>query len=485
VMTRRYYRIRPLENVRVTERSGRPLLTAEYSHDGTGYLVIATVAEGVETAAGTDLPQLIEELPAGRTVLVDLYVTSQTPAEEASDPDARADRIRGKLGFIPPSVSRVSVAVRRADGEDGGWPDWFTFRGRPDGQAVEDRTQRGWHPLVAERLGVWRFSRFELTRLAAAPDVHLFRIRGREMPDDQRLMALADVRDLTIVRDDAGRIAGLPQLERILDACLDSLRAARSADRELARLDWNRIKLYVWPTAQAPLAELGQVIRSLAARTGALGLELVMVQFRDAEGRERMLRLSRPPGAGLTLDITEPPTEPLRELNAYTQKVIRARRRGTVYPYELIPLITRSPDQAGAPGTFTEYDLDSGGAPAPVNREPGLNTANIVLGVVSTPSTMLAVFSPRRAGAIPRASAGWSCSATRRRRWARWPSPSAAAYSPPSTWPGRCTPRWSGTPSRPGRRSRWTPAPRPWTGSPGRCAGSSSSPRTAARSTWW
>ena len=46
VMTRRYYRIRPLENVRVTERSGRPLLTAEYTHDGTRYLVIATVAEG-------------------------------------------------------------------------------------------------------------------------------------------------------------------------------------------------------------------------------------------------------------------------------------------------------------------------------------------------------------------------------------------------------------------------------------------------------
>src|SRR5262249_12020261 len=45
VMARRYSRIRPLENVRVTERSGRPLLTAEYPHDGTRYLVIATVAE--------------------------------------------------------------------------------------------------------------------------------------------------------------------------------------------------------------------------------------------------------------------------------------------------------------------------------------------------------------------------------------------------------------------------------------------------------
>ena len=386
VMTRRYYRIRPLENVRVTERSGRPLLTAEYTHDGTCYLVIATVAEGVETAAATDLPELIEELPAGRTVLVDLYVTSQTPAEESSDPDARAERIRGKLGLVPPAVDRVAVAVRRADGEDGGWPDWFTFRGGPDGQATEDRTQRGWHPLVAERLGVWRFSGFELTRLPAAPDVHLFRIRGSEMPDDQRLMALADVRDLTIVRDDAGRVAGLPQLERILDACLDSLRSARSADRELARLDWNRIMLYVWPTVETPLAELGQVIRSLAPRTEGLGLEQVMVQFRDAEGRELMLRLSRPPGAGLTLRVTAPSTGPLRELNAYTQKVIRARRRGTVYPYELIPLITRSPDQGGAPGTFTEYDLDESGAPVPVDREPGLNAANIVLGVVSTPT---------------------------------------------------------------------------------------------------
>src|SRR4029077_18898476 len=274
VMTRRYYRIRPLQDVQVTERSGRPLLTAEYSHDGTGHLIIATVADGAESAAATDLPQLIEALPAGRTVLVDLYVTSQTAEEDGrGEPDARAERIRGKLGVIPPSVARVSVAVRRADGEDGGWPDWFTFRAGPDGQAVEPRTQRGWHPLVAERLGLWRFSNFELTRLPAAPDVHLFRIRGREVPDDQRLVVLADVRELTIVRDDAGRITGLPQLERILDACLDSLRSARSADRELARLYWNRIKLYVWPTVEAPLVELGPVIRSLAARTAALGLE--------------------------------------------------------------------------------------------------------------------------------------------------------------------------------------------------------------------
>ena len=392
VMTRRYYRIRPVKNVQVTERGGRPLLTAGYVHDGRDYLVIATVADGSENVAVTDL--LPDELPSGRTVLVDLYVTAQAPeAEGDTDPDARADRIRGQLGQIPAAVGRVAVAVRQADGARRGGPAWFTFTGGPDGAAAENRTQRGWHPMVAERLAVWRFSGFELTRLPTAPDIHLFRLRGREVPDDQRLIALADVRDLTVLRDEDGQIRGLPQIERTLEACLDSLRAARSADRELAKLDWNRVKLYVWPVVDAELTEFDHVIRSLAPRTEALGLEQVMVQFRTADGqapnaesRELMLRMSRPPGAGLTLRITDPPSEPLRELNAYTQKVIRARRRGAVYPYELIPLITRSPDPNGTPGTFTEYDLDDTGAPVPADRAPGLNTANLVLGVVATPT---------------------------------------------------------------------------------------------------
>ncbi|HUB22476.1 MAG TPA: biotin carboxylase N-terminal domain-containing protein [Streptosporangiaceae bacterium] len=417
VMTRRYYQIRPLENVRVTEHSGRPLLTAEYTHDGQDYLVIATVAEGTESPAESDLPELATSLPAGRAVLVDLYVTAQTPGGPGDDADARAVRVRAKLGVIPSGIERVTVAllapssggthppgppgeettppippepsaVQRRPGD--GWPAWFTFRPGPDGVPTEDRTQRDLHPMVAERLGLWRFSAFELTRLPAAPDVHLFRIRGREVPDDQRLMVLTDVRDVTVLRDERGRVRGLPQLERALDDCLDSLRAARSADRELARLDWNRVKLYLWPVVDAPLGQLDQVIRSLVPRTEGLGLEQVMVQFKvaspDGGVREQVLRMSRPPGAGLTLRITDPPSEPLRELNSYTQKVIRARRRGTVYPYELIPMIIRSPDPGGAPGTFTEYDLDGSGSPAPVVREPGLNTANLVLGVVSTPT---------------------------------------------------------------------------------------------------
>ncbi len=394
VMTRRYYQIRPLREVRLFERGGRPVLTAQYDHDGHDYMIIATVARRTDSTAGTDLRQLVDSLPANTTVLIDLYVTSETSEDEGGGPDARAGRIRDKLGIIPPTVGRVAVAVRQPDGTDGDEPAWFTFYGaRESGEAAEDRTRRGLHPMVAERLGLWRLSAFELTRLPAAPDVHLFRAQGREVPDDQRLIALADVRDLTILRGEDGRIRGLPQIEHLLDACLDSLRSARSADRALAKLDWNRVQLYVWPVVDVPLTDLDPVVRSLAPRTAALGLEQVLVQFRmtdsgdpDAQPRELMLRMSRPPGAGLTLRITDPPREPLSEMDAYTQKVIRARRRGAVYPYELVPLITRSPDRDGAAGTFTEYDLDDAGVPAPVDRAPGANTANLVLGVVSTPT---------------------------------------------------------------------------------------------------
>jgi acetyl/propionyl-CoA carboxylase alpha subunit/acetyl-CoA carboxylase carboxyltransferase component len=397
VMTRRYYRIRPLERFSVVEHGGRPLLSAQYSDHDRRYSVLATVVdstvtEGAEgpTAVATDLHQLVDALPAEHTALIDLYVTSDDSS--GAEPDARAGRIRDRLGAIPQAVGRVAVAVRRPDGEHSG-PTWFTFRRGADGRPTEDVTLRGLHPLVAERLGLWRLDAFRLTRLPSAPDVHLFLAQGREVSEDRRLIALADVRELALVRDDAGRIRGVPHFERALDACLNSLRAARSGDPALAKLAWNRVLLYVWPVVDVSLSELDEVVRELAPRSEGLGLEQVMVQFRSVEAgqrngspRELMLRMSRPPGAGLTIRITDPPVAPLRELDSYAQKVIKARQRGAVYPYELVPLLTRSPDPDGAPGQFTEYDLDASGAAVPVDRAPGGNSANLVLGVVRTPT---------------------------------------------------------------------------------------------------
>ncbi|MFP5022736.1 ATP-binding protein [Pseudonocardia phyllosphaerae] len=403
VMTRRYYRVRPLRDLELSEFAGHPLLTAHYQHLGNDRELYATVIDNndPEAAAATaeELRRRAGELAPGRTALVDLYVTS-THTDDGGDPDARADRVRAALGRVPETVARVAVAVRpsqqeTADGAEG--PTWFTFRPDETGELVEDRRLRGMHPLVADRLRLWRFRNFDLTRLPAATDVHLFRATGREVTADDRLIAMADVRDLSVLRDEeTGRIRSLPQFERALDACINSLRAARAADRTLARLSWNRIQLYIWPEVDVPIAELDSVVRKLAPRTANLGLEQVLVEFRTADPqvtggqggpRAMLLRMSRPPGAGLTLRLDEPSTEPMRELDAYDQKVLKARRRGAVYPYEIVPLLT-APVDAG-PGSWTEYDLvdpDDPSRPVPVDRAPGQNTANLVLGVVSVPT---------------------------------------------------------------------------------------------------
>jgi acetyl-CoA carboxylase carboxyltransferase component len=399
VMTRRYYRIRHLEGVRIDDRGGRPLLSATYRHGGRDHVVLATTvhtapagpAAGEPPAVQADLLRIVGRLPADATVLLDLYVTAGQAPDE--DLDRSAEKIRALLGTLPAPLDRVAVAVRRAGADERS--NWFTFHPNANRQPVEDRTLRGLHPMVAERLGLWRLADFALTRLPAPVDVHLFRAVGRHVPDDRRLVALSDVRDLSVLRDEHGRVRALPQLEHVLDACLDALRAARAADRTDARSDWNRVLLYVWPVADLPLEEFDSVVSRLAPRTEGLGLEQILVQFRLAPGlvdgvtgngepKELLLRLSRPPGAGLTVRVTESPTHRLRELDAYAQKVIRARRRGAVYPYELVPMLERNPDVGGAPGTFTEYDLDETGRPVPVDRPPGANTANLVLGTVTT-----------------------------------------------------------------------------------------------------
>ena len=102
--------------------------------------------------------------------------------------------------------------------------------------------------------------------------------------------------------------------------------------------------LYVWPPIDLPLDELTEVARRLVPLTEGLGLEQIVVSGRFAglgadEPVETVMRLGYEAGRGLTVRLTPPPTAPMQPLDDYTRKLIQTRRRGLVYPYELVPLL--------------------------------------------------------------------------------------------------------------------------------------------------
>jgi acetyl/propionyl-CoA carboxylase alpha subunit/acetyl-CoA carboxylase carboxyltransferase component len=389
VMTRRYYRMRALGDLEAVADSGHPMLHGTYDDaDGVVVNVITT------TGSVDDLGRMVEgaavaasDIPTDEAVVLDLYAWSAGPFGDA---DELAETVRGVLDTspLPSTVRRVVVVVARAGSERMSSLEHYTFRLTPEGYR-EDDFLRGLHPLMAARLGLSQLRNFTIERLPADDDVYLFHARARDNPDDERLFVLAEVRDLIAVRDEVGRVLALPQLERVLIEALAGIRrfqAPRPPDR---RLQWNRVLLHVWPPFLLDHAEVHSVARRLAPETEGLGLEQIVVHCRrpdpvSGELRDRALRLSNPTGTGFVVTESEPSSEPLRPLDEYTRKVVRARQRGTPYPYEIVDMVTAL--RAGgrseiSGGSFTEYDLE-GDRLVPVARPFGRNTAAIVVGVI-------------------------------------------------------------------------------------------------------
>ena len=231
-----------------------------------------------------------------------------------------------------------------------------------------------------------RLREFELTRLPSSDEeIYLFRAVARSNPADERLIAMGQIRDLTPLRETDGRLVALPSVENAVTAGLDAIRTIQMQRPQNKRYDTNRIIMYVWPTVEMSTDEVNTVVQRILPTTVGAGLEEVsfLVRQRTAAGdlADVEIGISLDPAHRARVHAGPPTTEPLRPLDDYRQKVLRAAQRGTTYPYELTGLL------AGPDGTFTEHDLDADGALVPVDRQPGRNSAAIVVGVVSTPTS--------------------------------------------------------------------------------------------------
>ncbi|MCI2419945.1 ATP-grasp domain-containing protein [Saccharopolyspora sp. K220] len=383
VLSRRYYREHALSGVRCASIGRRPVVTCGYEIDGQPQRLLATVADfGDLSAALTTVAQVAAAQGDSTVLVADIYLTW---ADQPADAEEMAAELHAALSAteLPRGLRRVTTTVAGRSGA--AMHHHFTFRPSSTG-LTEHRLIRGLHPLIAQRLQLQRLQHFELTRLPSADeDVYLLRCVAPTNPSDERLVAMTQVRDLTPLRDDEGRILALPAAEGALDACLVAIRNVQAQRPAAKRLDTNRIVIYVWPPSDLTPQELHTVVQRVAPTTAGAGVEEVLFLGRQRDRDTGALdpvavRASYDAATGVRLTVTDPPTDLIHPLDDYGQKVLRARRRGAVYPYELTDVI------AGSDGSFTEYDLDDAGALAPVDRPKGRNTAGIVAGVATTPT---------------------------------------------------------------------------------------------------
>ena len=379
-MTRRYYRIRELQDIKAFRQDERSYVTGRFELNGQMLQLISTIAQHQDLAGAlTALNSLAAGSSDPGNVVADVYLSWP---DAPSDPDVVSAALQEAIATESALVSgrRVTVTVC-STGENP--VQQFTFRPSPSGPA-EELVIRGMHPLTGQRLDLWRLKNFTGTRMPAAEGTYLFHLVAPNNPADERLVALAELRDVTPLRDEEGRVVAFPAAERVLAACLESIRRAEAGRSSRQRLDSNRVFLHVWPTIEIPLTDLAGFAQMSAPLTLGTGLAeiTVLARLREDDGslRNVALRFAYQAGAGVTVTVTDPPSDPLKPLDEYTQKVQRAGARGTAYPYEIVPLLT------GAKGSFTEYDFDAAGVFGPVDRAPGKNSAGVVAGVITTPT---------------------------------------------------------------------------------------------------
>ena len=314
-------------------------------------------------------------------------------------------------GTVPPSVADLAAQARfllferprRAEAgvevEPG--PRWdirHTLVEAPDPGALERLAREVGLPLEeARRIELWRLAKFELEPLDVGgfEGIHAFYGVSRDDNRDERIICFAAVSD---VGPGVPHAPDLALFEERFHEAIEAMRRVQGQRDPDHRLQWNRLYLYVRPPIALTNQLMTEALRRLAPETGHLGLEKVIVRLasfeRDAPDEPRKIELlaGNPTGSRVEWTLRVPHDRPLDPATPYSQRVATARARGLTYPYEIVRLFTAPPERevtgVGAPtgrGSFVEHDLVEGRA-VPMTREPGLNRAGVVIGVISTPT---------------------------------------------------------------------------------------------------
>ncbi|MBT9557033.1 MAG: ATP-grasp domain-containing protein, partial [Myxococcales bacterium] len=267
-------------------------------------------------------------------------------------------------------------------------PQWSFAPGGPGAQELSHL--RNLHPELAERLELWRYAEFHLTRVESHDRLVVFHARAKSNPKDERLFVVGEVRDVPEgeVLDEAP--SALLAFEHAFHEAMRALREVQARRDVRARYLWNRVTLHVRPVVNVSRAQVRRVAARLAPYAEGLGLEAVVVRAHlsdraDVTPSDVQIRFASPSGHGAVFSVAPASTETIHAASPYELKLRAAKAYGVTYPYEVIRLLTEP--EHGPRGAFVEYDLPPLAGPAcAVSRAFGRNVAGVVFGLLKTPT---------------------------------------------------------------------------------------------------
>ena len=230
-MVRRYYRVRSLEGFEQMELDGHAFLIGRYTFEQRRRHLAAAYVELEDVAAvAAAFARHAAALPDGDLAVLDLYAEH---AGQAPPHEELAETLLAALAAVPLLAGPAPDRRRDCRAEPrprhvGDRPVHLPPRaGGPRGGRGPARAA----PDDGHRLDLWRLSNFALERLPSAEDVYVFHGVARTNPKDERLFALAEVRDLT----PSATTTGASSPSRSSSGCSSRCSRRSAASRRTAR----------------------------------------------------------------------------------------------------------------------------------------------------------------------------------------------------------------------------------------------------------
>ena len=246
------------------------------------------------------------------------------------------------------------------------------------------------HPDAAARIRLSRLDSFALTKLGSHDRVYAFYGKARSNPKDERVFICAEV----FGTPGEGKEEMLWNFNQVFFEGLRTLREVQQGRATRQRLRWNWLMITVHTPIELGQDEILEFARQLEPYTHGLSIKEIHIQLPFVLGgkRSEMELVIRKPGRHrMEIERRVPTDEPIAVMTPYDMKVLSARKRGFVPPYEVIRMLEgntnhtqgQTPHKDLKEGRFQEYDFGANEQFLPALRPFGENQCSVVTGIIT------------------------------------------------------------------------------------------------------